>query len=50
LEQDQLLRLDREAITVTTLGRIFMRNVAMVFDARLNLADQTRRQTFSRTL
>ncbi|HEX5081323.1 MAG TPA: oxygen-independent coproporphyrinogen III oxidase [Blastocatellia bacterium] len=50
LEQDQLLRLDREAIIVTTLGRIFMRNVAMVFDARLNLADQARRQTFSRTL
>ena len=50
LEQDQLVRLDREAITVTTLGRIFMRNVAMIFDARLNRTDQARRQTFSRTL
>ncbi len=50
LEQDQLVRLDREAITVTTLGRIFMRNVAMVFDARLNRTDQAQRQTFSRTL
>jgi oxygen-independent coproporphyrinogen-3 oxidase len=50
LERDQLVRLDKETITVTTLGRIFMRNVAMVFDARLNRADQARRQTFSRTL
>ncbi|MBO0726256.1 MAG: oxygen-independent coproporphyrinogen III oxidase [Blastocatellia bacterium] len=50
LEQDQLVRLDCETITVTTLGRIFMRNVAMVFDARLNQTDQTRQQTFSRTL
>ncbi len=50
LERDQLVRLKPDAIEVTTLGRIFMRNVAMAFDARLNRQEQARQRVFSRTL
>ncbi|MGE0882343.1 MAG: oxygen-independent coproporphyrinogen III oxidase [Blastocatellales bacterium] len=50
LEQDQLVRLNPGVIEITTLGRIFMRNVAMVFDARLNRQEQARQKVFSRTL
>lgn len=50
LERDQLVQLKPDAIEVTTLGRIFMRNVAMAFDAYLNQPAQTRQRVFSRTL
>lgn len=50
LEADKLVRLSEDRIEVATLGRIFMRNVAMVFDARLNKEDQSRQRVFSKTL
>lgn len=50
LERDQLVRLSPGGIEVTTLGRIFMRNVAMAFDAYLNRQEQSRQRVFSRTL
>ena len=50
LERDQLVRLRPGIIDVTTLGRIFMRNVAMAFDAYLSRPGPTRQRVFSRTL
>jgi oxygen-independent coproporphyrinogen-3 oxidase len=50
LERDQLVRLGPNVIEVTTLGRIFMRNVAMAFDAYLDRQAPTRQRVFSRTL
>lgn len=47
LEGDSLVRLYVDIIEVTPLGRIFIRNVAMVFDAYL---DGLGRRAFSRTL
>ena len=35
LEQDGLVRMDASAIRVTDLGRLFLRNIAMCFDAYL---------------
>lgn len=47
LEADQLVRLHDDRIEVATLGRIFIRNVAMVFDAYLKAE---RQKVFSKTL
>ena len=49
LERDGLVRLDDWRIEVAPLGRIFIRNIAMVFDAYLSTAEAPR-QTFSKTL
>lgn len=49
LERDGLVRLDRYHIEVAALGRIFIRNVAMVFDAYLN-KEAVQQKAFSRTL
>lgn len=49
LERDGLVRLGQDRIEVATLGRIFIRNVAMAFDAYLLQAAATNRM-FSRTL
>jgi oxygen-independent coproporphyrinogen III oxidase len=49
LERDHMARLDGDRIEVATLGRIFIRNVAMAFDAYLNKAAE-QQQVFSRTL
>jgi len=48
LQKDGLVRMDRDEISVTTLGRIFIRNVGMVFDRYLR-KPQTK-PTFSKTL
>jgi oxygen-independent coproporphyrinogen-3 oxidase len=48
LSQDGLVRLDGPVVTVTELGRLLVRNVAMVFDAYLRRAAQPR--LFSRTV
>lgn len=48
LERDGLVRLEPDAIRVTTLGRIFLRNVGMVFDRYL--ARPKDRPVFSKTL
>jgi len=50
LERDQLVCLNPGVIEVTTLGRIFMRNVAMAFDAYLDRQERARQRVFSRTL
>ncbi|MFY9610703.1 MAG: oxygen-independent coproporphyrinogen III oxidase [Blastocatellia bacterium] len=47
LERDRLVRLDDDRIEIAPLGRIFIRNVAMVFDAYL---DKEGSQSFSKTL
>jgi oxygen-independent coproporphyrinogen III oxidase len=52
LERDGLVRLDGDRIEVAPLGRIFIRNVAMVFDAYLNsnVARAEQKRAFSSTL
>jgi oxygen-independent coproporphyrinogen III oxidase len=50
LERDDLVRLDNDRIEVAPLGRIFIRNVAMMFDAYLNNPEPQRKQVFSQTL
>lgn len=47
---DRLLSLTEEEIRVTLLGRIFIRNVAMVFDRYLHDPQLTARPVFSNTL
>lgn len=47
---DGLVGLSREAIHVTMLGRIFIRNVAMVFDPYLERQNLASRPLFSKTL
>jgi len=47
---DGLVSLDREEIRVTPLGRIFIRNVAMVFDRYLAEQQVDQRPLFSKTL
>jgi oxygen-independent coproporphyrinogen-3 oxidase len=48
--RDGLLALSREEIRVTPLGRIFIRNVAMVFDRYLREQQMDKRPLFSKTL
>jgi oxygen-independent coproporphyrinogen-3 oxidase len=47
---DGLVTLDRDEIRVTPLGRIFIRNVAMVFDRYLHEQQMDQRRLFSKTL
>jgi oxygen-independent coproporphyrinogen-3 oxidase len=49
-ERDGLVRLLRERIEVAALGRIFIRNLAMAFDAYLHQPAAARQPVFSRTL
>jgi hypothetical protein len=42
--------LDQNEISVTWLGRIFIRNIAMVFDAYLEKQKLDSRPLFSKTL
>jgi coproporphyrinogen III oxidase-like Fe-S oxidoreductase len=49
LERDGLEKLERDRIEIATLGRIFIRNVAMIFDAYLN-QEAMQQKVFSRTL
>ena len=50
LERDGLVRLNAAQIEVAPLGRIFIRNIAMVFDEYLKKPVRSRTQTFSKTL
>ncbi|MGE0560085.1 MAG: coproporphyrinogen III oxidase, partial [Burkholderiales bacterium] len=43
LEQDGLVTLDREWVTVTPRGRMLIRNICMVFDRYLRREQQTQR-------
>lgn len=49
LEREGLCALEGRRLTLTPLGRVFVRNVAMVFDAYLD-RDGARRPAFSRTV
>jgi oxygen-independent coproporphyrinogen-3 oxidase len=49
LERDGLVKLEGDRIEIAALGRIFIRNVAMVFDAYLN-KEAVQQKVFSRTL
>lgn len=50
LERDGLVRAEGDRIQVAPLGRIFIRNIAMAFDAYLNKSEAARTKVFSRTL
>ena len=50
LERDGLVRLNQERIEVAPLGRVFIRNVAMVFDEYVNKAAPALQRVFSKTL
>jgi oxygen-independent coproporphyrinogen III oxidase len=50
LERDGLVRLSSGRIEVAPLGRIFIRNAAMIFDEYLNRTEAPAQQVFSRTL
>lgn len=47
---DNLLHISPRGLTVTELGRTFIRNIAMTFDAYLKKPDPGVRPTFSRTI
>ena len=47
---DGLLEIDDGVLTTTLLGRIFIRNIAMVFDPYLEKQKLESRQLFSKTL
>jgi len=49
LEQDGLVRTSAERIQVTDIGRFFLRNIAMCFDAYL-AAEQQDKPRYSRTI
>jgi oxygen-independent coproporphyrinogen-3 oxidase len=50
LEHDQLVRLSNDRIEVAPLGRVFIRNIAMVFDEYMNRTEPALRRAFSKTL
>jgi oxygen-independent coproporphyrinogen-3 oxidase len=49
LAADGLVSLSAERITVTEMGRLFLRNIAMCFDAYLKQASQDQQPRYSRT-
>lgn len=50
LVEDGLLKISDKGLEVTPVGRTFVRNIAMVFDAYLNDKGQSNKATFSRTI
>src|SRR5204863_3001141 len=48
--EDGMVVADESEIRVTTMGRIFIRNVAMLFDSYLEKSAPDKPQIFSRTL
>lgn len=50
LAKDGLVQIADDEIAIAPLGRIFLRNVAMVFDAYLRQTELAKRKVFSRTL
>ncbi|MGK0432519.1 MAG: oxygen-independent coproporphyrinogen-3 oxidase, partial [Planctomycetota bacterium] len=50
LAKDGLIELDDRGIRVTPIGRLFVRNVAMPFDAYLEKQRQAKKPMFSRTV
>ena len=50
LEEDDLVRVSADRLDVAPLGRIFIRNLAMVFDSYLDQGELRKRQLFSKTL
>ena len=50
LAQDGLIEIDGQGIRVTAIGRLFVRNVAMPFDAYLKKQKAAKKPMFSRTV
>ena len=50
MQNDGMLRISPDRIEVTGLGRVFIRNAAMAFDAYLNKRETNSERLFSRTL
>ena len=50
MQDDGLISFDDRGITVTSTGRLFVRNVAMPFDAYLERQRQQKAPMFSRTV
>ena len=50
LESDGLVRIGRDRIEIVGIGRIFIRNVAMSFDAYLSKPEASKTRAFSKTL
>lgn len=50
MQQDGLIEFDDKGITVTEIGRLFVRNVAMPFDAYLQKQREAKKPMFSRTV
>jgi oxygen-independent coproporphyrinogen-3 oxidase len=50
LRTDEMVEIDQDGITVTPLGRIFLRVVAMTFDAYLHREAEEGRRVFSNTV
>lgn len=51
MQEDGLLRMDNARLQVTPLGRLFLRNIAMTFDAYLNQSlHDTEQPRYSKTL
>jgi oxygen-independent coproporphyrinogen-3 oxidase len=50
MERDGLLQVDGDRISVSSLGRLLLRNIAMCFDAYLDRADSGQPVQFSRAI
>jgi oxygen-independent coproporphyrinogen III oxidase len=50
MEKDGLVSMDDRHLEVTPLGRIFVRNVAMVFDEYLSRSESSPKHMYSKTL
>lgn len=50
MERDGLLRRNETSLQITPLGRLFLRAIAMVFDARLERANEAETPTYSRVV
>ncbi len=48
--EDGLLRVDKDALHITPVGRTFVRNIAMTFDAYLDSKGEAKGVRFSRTI
>ena len=48
--EDRLLRCTDKGLYITDIGRTFIRNIAMVYDAYLGKPSDGSRPTFSRTI
>jgi oxygen-independent coproporphyrinogen-3 oxidase len=48
--QEGLLEIDRDVLTITELGKAFIRNICLVFDRKYHQAQLPKKQVFSRAI